>query len=72
VEGAHEGAGDATGGGVMPGVEGRLPAADLSPREFHLEASFSQESRGVDNRLRHDEIAETGGEELDRRHAPRV
>jgi hypothetical protein len=50
-----------------------LPAADLSPRELDVEAGFSQEPSGVGHRLRHDKVAETRREELDRRrHAPRV
>jgi hypothetical protein len=49
----------------VPGVEGRLSAADLRARELDLEAGFGKERPGIRDGVREDQVAEAGGEELD-------
>jgi hypothetical protein len=41
----------------VPGVEGRLAATDLRPRELDLEAGFGEEGPGIRDGVREDQVA---------------
>ena len=64
-ERADEGPPDTARGAPVPGIEGRLPAADLPSWELDLVAGPTEKQHGVGDRLRKDEVPETGGKELD-------
>jgi hypothetical protein len=55
-------------GAAVPGVEGRLPAADLAIGDHDVEPGVAQEPLGIRDRVGDDEIAEARREEL---HAAR-
>jgi len=50
----------------MPRVVGGLAATDLLPGKDDLVAGFSQERFRISHGSREDQVAEAGGEELDR------
>jgi hypothetical protein len=50
----------------MPCVEGGLATADLLPGKDDLVSGFAQQRLGIRYGCREDEIAEAGGEELNR------
>jgi hypothetical protein len=48
----------------MARVERRLPAADLSAGELDVESRLAEQRVGIGDRLREDEVADAGSEEL--------